>query len=124
MMTEFKNIGRSVLLRDGRAKVTGVMRYAPDIHLAGMLYARPVTSPYSHANILSVDKKDALAAPGVVAVLTAADLPEFPAQNRRRLLLARERVEWVEEPVSWSVSWRKRGISQVLDELQVGTRWS
>jgi carbon-monoxide dehydrogenase large subunit len=73
MTTEFKSIGRSVRLRDGRAKVMGILRYAPDIHLAGMLYARLVTSPYSHANILAIDKKDALASPGVVSVLTAAD---------------------------------------------------
>ena len=99
-MTEFKNIGRSVRSRDGRAKVTGALRYAPDIHLAGMLYGRLVTSPYSHANILSIDKKDSLAAPGVVSVLTAADLPDFPAENRRRLLLARQRVIFTGQPVA------------------------
>ncbi len=100
MTTEFKNIGRSVRSRDGRARVTGALRYAPDIQLAGMLHARLVSSPYSHANILAADKEDALAVPGVSAVLTAADLPDFPAENRRRLLLARERVIFAGQPVA------------------------
>ena len=99
-MAEFNVIGRSVRLRDGRAKVTGALRYAPDIQLAGMLHARPVTSPYSHANIVAINKEDSLAVPGVVAVLTAGDLPDFPAENRRRLLLARERVIFAGQPVA------------------------
>lgn len=99
-MNEFNVIGRSVLGRDGQAKVTGALRYAPDIQLPGMLYGRLVTSPYSHARIISVDKRDALAVPGVVAVLTAADLPDFPAEYRSRLLLARDRAIFTGHPVA------------------------
>ncbi|MGD2077322.1 MAG: xanthine dehydrogenase family protein molybdopterin-binding subunit [Chloroflexota bacterium] len=100
MTTEYKSIGRSVRPRDGRAKVTGALRYAPDIQLAGMLSARLVTSPYSHANILAIDKADSLNVAGVVAVLTAADLPDIPAESRRRLLLARGRVIFSGQPVA------------------------
>jgi CO/xanthine dehydrogenase Mo-binding subunit len=99
-MTEFTSIGRPAILRDGRVKVAGAIRYATDIRLPGMLHARPVTSPHSHARILAIDAEASLAIPGVVAVLTAGDLPNFPAENRRRLLLARERVIFTGQPVA------------------------
>ncbi len=99
-MTSFSAIGRSTLIADGWAKVTGALRYAPDIRLPGMLHARLVTSPHAHAEVLAIDVEAALAAPGVVAVLTGHDLPHFAAQNRRRLLLARNRVVFCGQPVA------------------------
>ena len=51
--------------------------------MAGQLYARPVGSPYAHARITSIDRGAALAVPGVVAVLTAEDLPikDIPSKS-------------------------------------------
>jgi CO/xanthine dehydrogenase Mo-binding subunit len=99
-MPEFKAIGHSMPLIDGRAKVTGAIRYAPDLRAPDMLHARFVTSLYAHANIRRVDAKAALAAPGVVAVLTAKDLPDVPPSSRSRLLLARGRVIFAGQPVA------------------------
>src|SRR5690606_21954549 len=93
-------IGRSTPIRDGRDKITGTTRYATDISLPGMLHARFVTSPYAHARINHIDPADALALDGVVAVLTAADLPPIPATTRNRLLLARDRVIFTGQPVA------------------------
>ncbi|RMG98825.1 MAG: hypothetical protein D6706_06470, partial [Chloroflexi bacterium] len=75
-MTEFKQIGRPMPLLDGPEKVTGKLRFAPDLQIPGMLHARFVTSLYAHARILGIDTADARAVPGVTAVLTAADLPD------------------------------------------------
>jgi CO/xanthine dehydrogenase Mo-binding subunit len=100
MMKEFTTIGRSVRLQDGRSKVTGTTRYATDIQLPGMLHARLVTSPHAHADILAIDIVEAMSLPEVAAVLTAKDLPAFPAENRRRLLLARHRVIFAGQPVA------------------------
>ena len=52
----------------------GKGNYVDDIKLPGMLFGDFVRSPYAHARVVSVDKDAALALPGVVAVLTAADL--------------------------------------------------
>jgi CO/xanthine dehydrogenase Mo-binding subunit len=60
---------------DARDKVTGRAVYADDLALPGMLIARPLHSAHAHARIVSVDIAAARAVPGVVAVLTAADLP-------------------------------------------------
>jgi CO/xanthine dehydrogenase Mo-binding subunit len=60
---------------DARAKVTGSAIYADDIRLEGMLVARPLHARYPHALILAIDTRAASALPGVVAILTARDLP-------------------------------------------------
>lgn len=52
----------------------GKGNYVDDIKLPGMLFGDFVRSPYGHARIKSINKDAALAVPGVVAVLTAADL--------------------------------------------------
>ena len=45
-----------VPLTDGGAKVTGEQKFLGDLQMEGILHARLVTSPYAHANILSIDK--------------------------------------------------------------------
>ena len=58
------------LLAQGRAQFTGDLPLPP-----GSLHAQPATSPHAHARFTRVDASAALAIPGVVAVLTAADVP-------------------------------------------------
>ncbi len=60
---------------DAVAKVTGKGIYADDLYAEGMLYARALRSKYPHANLIKVDTSKAKALPGVVAVLTADDIP-------------------------------------------------
>jgi CO/xanthine dehydrogenase Mo-binding subunit len=60
---------------DGPRKLTGVERYAGDLRFPGLLFARPVGSPYAHARMRHIDKEPALDVPGVAAVLTGNDLP-------------------------------------------------
>lgn len=95
-------VGRRIPLDDGLEKVTGQATYAADVRLPGMLYARPVLSPYANARIVSIDANEALSLPGVVAVLTASDLPAAgrPPTNRNSAILARERVVFEGQPVA------------------------
>jgi CO/xanthine dehydrogenase Mo-binding subunit len=99
-MTHFKAIGKPTPLMDGRAKVTGEVHFVPDLNLPGLLHARFVASLYAHANVRAVDAREALAVRGVVAVLTARDLPDVPPSSRSRLLLARGRVMFAGQPVA------------------------
>jgi aerobic carbon-monoxide dehydrogenase large subunit len=59
-------------LEDGRL-LTGQGHYSDDVSLPGQAYARFIRSPHPHARIRGVDAGAARAAPGVIAVLTAAD---------------------------------------------------
>jgi xanthine dehydrogenase YagR molybdenum-binding subunit len=61
-------IGKRIDRVDGPAKTTGAAKYAYDINLKGMLWARLVTSPHPLATIVSVDPAAAKAMPGVEAV--------------------------------------------------------
>ncbi|MGH6923746.1 MAG: aerobic carbon-monoxide dehydrogenase large subunit, partial [Propylenella sp.] len=54
--------------------VQGRGNYVDDLNLPGMLYGDIVRSPYAHARVKSIDASKAKALPGVLAVLTAADL--------------------------------------------------
>ncbi|MSQ07536.1 MAG: xanthine dehydrogenase family protein molybdopterin-binding subunit [Dehalococcoidia bacterium] len=76
---EYKVVGTRPIRHDGADKVMGRARYAADIHLPGMLHGRMLRSPHPHARIKRIDARRALALPGVVAVVTAADLPAVSA---------------------------------------------
>lgn len=93
-------IGKSRPLFDGRAKVLGRTRYGTDQSLPGMLHARLVSSPYPHAEVGAIETAPARDTPGVVAVLTAADLPSVVPASRGRMLLARDRVLFAGQPVA------------------------
>ncbi len=93
-------IGTPTKLLEGGAKVKGSLRYCGDLDRPGLLHARLVTSPHAHAEVASVDTAAAAAMPGVVAVITAADLPALPPRSRPTLLLARERAIFVGHPVA------------------------
>ncbi len=69
-------IGESVPRRDGVEKVTGAARFTTDLSVPGMAWASIVRSPYPHARIVSIDTAAARAVRGVVAVVSAADLPD------------------------------------------------
>jgi len=88
---------------DAYGKVTGRALYADDIMLPRMLYGRLLRSPHPHARILSIDTHDALALPGVLAVLTGEDLPcryGILPSSQDEYALAQERVRYVGDPVA------------------------
>ena len=68
-------LGDSLPRPDALGKVTGAARYPGDLIRAGMLHIKVIFSGRPHARILSIDTSAALAMPGVVTVLTAADVP-------------------------------------------------
>ncbi len=70
-----KLVGQNYETPDIRAKVTGRARYSEDFRAPGMLFAKLLLSPYAHAKIRSIDTSDALAMPGVKAILLPEDVP-------------------------------------------------
>lgn len=70
-----KTVGTRMKRIDAPAKLTGVERFTGDMRPRGLLHARLVGAMNAHSLIRGVDKTAALAIPGVVAVLTADDLP-------------------------------------------------
>lgn len=71
-------LGRRVLRTEDPELLTGDARFVADLDLPGALHAVFVRSEYAHARVRSIDVSAASAAPGVVAVLTNADLALRP----------------------------------------------
>ena len=67
-------IGASVLRKEDRRFLTGAGRYTDDVSRPGQTYMHIVRSPVAHARLRAVRADAARKAPGVVAVLTGADL--------------------------------------------------
>ncbi len=68
-------VGDRAFRTDVRGKVLGTGTYCDDLYLDGMVYASAVRTQYPRARVLDIDTSAALALPGVLAVLTAEDVP-------------------------------------------------
>ncbi len=69
-----KMMGNAIKRREDPRLVMGASTYVDDLKLNGTLYCSLVRSPYAHAKITSIDTETARLLPGVVAVITGADL--------------------------------------------------
>lgn len=78
-MTIESVVGRAVPRVDGWGKVSGAAEYLADMSLPNMAHAAVVRSLHPRARVRDIDPSAALAAPGVLAVLTPADVAHLPA---------------------------------------------
>jgi xanthine dehydrogenase molybdenum-binding subunit len=72
---KYRLIGKDYPTADLYAKVTGKAKYAEDFRADGMLFCKLALSPMPHARVRHIDAREALAMPGVKAILTADELP-------------------------------------------------
>jgi CO/xanthine dehydrogenase Mo-binding subunit len=99
-------IGRSVLRKEARAKLTGRAPYVHNLVLPGMLYAKIVRSAVPHARIRRIETAAARAHPGVHSVLTGEDIcrlipdPHYGPAFHDQPILALEKVRYAGEPVA------------------------
>jgi CO/xanthine dehydrogenase Mo-binding subunit len=95
-------IGTSVARPDARDKVTGAARYPADLVRADMVHAKAIFAHRAHARIVSIDPRRALARAGVLAVLTAADVPHnhYGLIDSDQEVLCSERVRYVGDRVA------------------------
>ncbi len=68
-------VGTRPIRHDGADKVTGRALYGADFDIAGLLHGKVLRSPHAHARIKRIDTSKAEALPGVMAVVTAKDMP-------------------------------------------------
>ncbi len=82
MAKEYKIIGKKVERVDALERLVGEAKYASDIYLPGMLYVKFLRSPHPHAKVVRIDAAGAQALPGVKAIITAADVPDYRIHGR------------------------------------------
>ena len=91
-------VGKSVVRKDLRQKLTGEARYAADLKLPRMLCGQILRSPHPHANIMSVDTTRAAQLPGVYAIVAPFDAP--PGRVAPDTLVLDTRVRFVADEVA------------------------
>ncbi|HEY68480.1 MAG TPA: xanthine dehydrogenase family protein [Thermoflexia bacterium] len=112
-LPRLRTVGKPLRRVDALSKAVGATVYAGDFTLPNMLHAKVFRSTVPSARIRRLDVSKARALPGVVCVLTAADLPDaklitdMPGQTGQKIragseapVLASDRVRYVGEPIA------------------------
>ena len=135
-----RHMGRSIPMREAEPLLRGQGTYVGDLRFAGMLHAAVLRSPHAHARIRGIDASAALSMPGVVRVLTGADVRDavapFPPsfefhpppwlnaikpvlKGPRARVLALDKVHYVGEPVAMVVAEDRYRAEDALDGVAV-----
>ena len=123
MDAELTTIGKREPRKDAWAKAAGSAEYTADIRLPGTCYAALVRSPYHHARILEIDPSQAAGEEGVVAVLTAKDVPgakTFGPFLQDQPVLATEEVRHIGEPVALVIASSQAAARRAAESVRVG----
>jgi len=122
-------IGQPVPRREDPRLITGTSHYADDFQPARAVHMAVLRSPHAHARIRSIRTTDAMALPGVLRVLTgadvkdigpvpcAADLPGLKVP--KHTVLATDRVRFVGDPVALVVAEDRYIARDALDKIDV-----
>ncbi|MDO9217860.1 MAG: molybdopterin-dependent oxidoreductase, partial [Lacisediminimonas sp.] len=107
-------------------KVTGAAKFASDLVIPGMLHGRILRSTVPHGRIRSIDISAALAMPGVVAILTGADLARLPGGSpfwglslKDRPVIAIDRVRYVGDPIAAIAAVDEFSAEEALDAIMI-----
>src|SRR5215471_14807573 len=121
MAHNFKQVGKPATRLDGNSKVTGSTRYAADIDLPGMVWGKCLRSPYAHAQIRAIDVSKAKNVAGVLAILTASDIPDRLIGRRLKDMpvLARETVRFIGERVAVVAAESREIAEEATNEIRV-----
>ncbi|HLB11460.1 MAG TPA: molybdopterin cofactor-binding domain-containing protein, partial [Dehalococcoidia bacterium] len=126
-------IGSRVKRREDARLLVGRGQYIGDIVLPGMVHAALLRSPYAHARIISVDAREALEVPGVLAVVTGAELKakmgpmashfdnigKYAPTRAHDYPMAVAKVRYVGEPVAAVVAASRYVAEDALDLIKV-----
>ncbi|MSO74864.1 MAG: xanthine dehydrogenase family protein molybdopterin-binding subunit [Alphaproteobacteria bacterium] len=135
-MANPKGIGVSVRRVEDNRFITGRGTYTDDINRPGQTYGWFVRSPHAAAKIKSINAKKALAMPGVIAVLTGADMVEdkigglpcgwlvkskdgSPMKEPGHPPLANDRVRHVGDQVAFVIAETREGARDAADAVEV-----
>ncbi|HZD58675.1 MAG TPA: molybdopterin cofactor-binding domain-containing protein, partial [Anaerolineales bacterium] len=118
------SVGTVQIRPDAVGKVTGEAKFTDDIRFEGMLFARVKRAGVPHAILRRIDVEKARALPGVMAVLTAADIP---GENDHGLVVydwpvlvgTGERVRYVGDAIALVAAETREIATQALDLIKV-----
>jgi CO/xanthine dehydrogenase Mo-binding subunit len=100
MAESYRYIGKPLPRRDAVDIVTGAAEFVDDRKFPGLLHGKVLRSPHAHARIKKIDKSKAEALPGVKAVLTWQDIPNFRGGTPRNVRILDSKVRYVGDAVA------------------------
>lgn len=114
-------VGRRMPRLDAVSQVLGRAEYADDLRFPGLLHAKVLRSPHPHAAIRRVDVTRALRQPGVVAAITARDVPHnrFGFTHQDQPALCDDRVRLVGDPIAAVAAGDPRQAEEALAHIDV-----
>jgi aldehyde oxidoreductase len=115
-------IGQPVTRKDALEKATGATLYAADLTVDGCAYIKILRSPHHHAKILNIDKAEAEAIPGILAVLTGEDVKGtniLKMAGDDQPILCKDKVRFIGDPVAAVVAISEEMASHTLKKIEV-----
>ncbi|MEM2546368.1 MAG: xanthine dehydrogenase family protein molybdopterin-binding subunit, partial [Candidatus Bathyarchaeia archaeon] len=119
MTQKYRFIGKPTPRKDAVDIVTGRARYINDVKLPGMLIGRVLRSPYPHAIIKNIDVEKAKKLPGVKAVLTYKDVPDWKIGLPLHLRVLDRKVRFVGDSVALVAAETEEIASEALKLINV-----
>ncbi len=116
---DYRYIGKVLPRKDAREIVTGRAEYIDDIKLPKMLHGKVLRSPYPHALIKDIDTSLAEAYPGVRAVLTCKNAPEWVVGDPPQRPFLTNKVRFVGEAVALVAAETVEIAEEALDLIDV-----
>jgi aerobic carbon-monoxide dehydrogenase large subunit len=123
-------IGTRVKRKEDLRLLRGIGKYVGDIHRVGMVHAAILRSTHAHAGITSIDATAALRLPGVIGVLTAADMPGLKTipmrtgvipglERSQQTPIATTKTRYVGDPVAVVVAENRYVAEDALELIDV-----
>ena len=119
MAGPYRFIGKATPRKDAVEIVTGTAQFLDDIKLPGMLYGKVLRSPHAHALIKEIDKSPAEKMPGVRAVLTWKDVPDWRGGTPRSTRVLDRKVRYVGDAVALVAATSEKTASEAVGLIGV-----
>ncbi len=118
---EFAHVNKSEKRVDVYEKVTGKAKYGADMRFPDMLYGKVLHTEYPYAKIKSIDTTNAEKMPGVVAVITAADIPnnEFGVIIENQQVLAKEKALYIGDGIAVVAAETAKQAAKAAEKIEV-----
>lgn len=119
MAEKYRFVGTRIPRKDALEIVTGRAEFIDDFTVPGMLHGKALRSPFPHANIKKIDTSAAERLPGVKAVLTYKNVPDWMAGTPRHIPVLDRKVRYVGDAVALAAAETVDQARAALDLISV-----